>query len=89
VGDLARSTDAMVFGPGQVSEDQARQYWNGVEITRSAMLGGLSWWAKWKATVNPTSLRHPSTVQRPDPRAIAGSVRERVDTLTRRPVVQR
>jgi hypothetical protein len=89
VGDLARSTDAMVFGPGQVSEDQARQYWNGVEITRSAMLGGLSWWAKWKATVNPTSLRHPSTFQRPDPRAIAGSVRERVDTLTRRPVVQR
>jgi len=69
VGDLARSADALVFGPGMPDPEQVRTFWVGVETTRSVMLGQLSRWERWKAIVNPTSLWRRSRLAGVDPTA--------------------
>lgn len=55
--DLARSADALVFGPVAVDPAVAEGYWAQVDTTRAAMLEPLSPFGRWKALVNPRSLR--------------------------------
>jgi hypothetical protein len=74
VGDLARSADALVFGPGDPGPDQVRGFWTGVETTRAVMLAQLSWWERWKATVNPTSLWRRSRLAEVDPTAATAAI---------------
>ena len=58
IAALARSADSVVFGPGLVDEVGVLAYWNEVDLTRSAMLDAVSPVDRWKATVNPSSLRY-------------------------------
>jgi len=58
IAALARSADSVVFGPGLVDEVGVVAYWNEVDLTRSAMLDAVSPVDRWKATVNPSSLRY-------------------------------
>ena len=58
IAALARSADTVVFGPGLVDEVGVVAYWNEVDLTRSAMLDAVSPVDRWKATVNPSSLRY-------------------------------
>lgn len=54
---LAKHADAVVFGPGAVSESQVVGYWDEVDATRVAMLSDLSRLGRWKALVSLSSLR--------------------------------
>ncbi|MCU1498143.1 MAG: hypothetical protein JWM47_2096 [Acidimicrobiales bacterium] len=54
---LAQTADAVIFGPEAVTEAAAAAYWSEVNIARAAMLGPFSRFARWKALVNPSSLR--------------------------------
>ena len=58
IAALARSADTVVFGPGLVDEVGVVAYWSEVDLTRSAMLDAVSPVDRWKATVNPSSLRY-------------------------------
>lgn len=57
VAALASTSDATVFGPTTLSDADVDAYWTDVEVARHAMLGPLGRFERWKATVNPTSLR--------------------------------
>jgi hypothetical protein len=57
VADLARRADRTVFGPGAIDDEAVDKYWEQVTLTRAAMLGPLPWYERWKALVNPSSLR--------------------------------
>lgn len=57
VGAFARSTDALVFGPAEVDDSTAARFWKEADTLRSSMTGSLSVFGRWKALVNPTSLR--------------------------------
>jgi hypothetical protein len=81
VGELARSADTLVFGPGDPGPEQVRTFWTNVEATRAAVLAEQSWWERWKATVNPTSLWHRSRLRDVDARS---SVEAAVTTVRRR-----
>lgn len=54
---LARHADAVVFGPGEPTEDQVEKYWHQVDATRQAMVADLSRFGRWKVLVSLASLR--------------------------------
>lgn len=57
IADLARRADTLVFGPVAIDEPAIEHYWQDVQTTRASMLGPLGRVDRWKALVNPTSLR--------------------------------
>lgn len=57
IGAFARSTDALVFGPGEADDAVATRFWDEADTLRSSMLASLSFLGRWKALVNPASLR--------------------------------
>jgi hypothetical protein len=61
VPDLARRADSLVFGPTSVDDSVSAAYWDEVELTRRAMLSPLGRFERWKALVNPSSLRRART----------------------------
>lgn len=63
LADLARSADGLVFGAHQVDADTAEAYWTDVDTVRAVMLEPLSPFARWKALVNPRSLRRRHRAQ--------------------------
>ena len=54
---LAQQADGTIFGPGDIGEDAVGSFWTSVERTRRSLLGELSLFGRWKATVNLSSLR--------------------------------
>lgn len=70
VAALAQQADALVFGPEPVTDEVAARYWDDVDTTRGAMLAPATAFDRWKALVNPTSLRRHRPL-----RSIAVSVR--------------
>ena len=53
---LARRADAAIFGAGQPSEDDVRQYWQIVDGSLKEMTGDLGFWARQRARYSPRSL---------------------------------
>ncbi len=62
VSELAQSADTLVFGPVDLADGTVDDYWSEVELTRRAMLGPLGRIDRWKALVNPSSLRRRTGV---------------------------
>jgi hypothetical protein len=80
VGELARSSDQLVFGPGTPDAERVRAYWERVEVTRGSMLAEVSWWERWKVTVNPSSLWNRSSLRSRSDAAVTtiASVRDQI-----------
>jgi hypothetical protein len=57
IADLARTADGLVFGPSPLDEASAERYWQQVDVTRAAMLASTGRFDRWKAVLNPSSLR--------------------------------
>ncbi len=57
IAPLAQSADALLFGPEPVDDATAERYWQEVAVAREAIRSGQTRFARWKALVNPTSLR--------------------------------
>ena len=53
---LATRADAAIFGAGQPSEDQVRQYWDIVDGSLKEMTGTLGFWGRQRARFSPRSL---------------------------------
>ena len=53
---LANRADAAIFGAGQPSEDQVRQYWETVDGSLKEMTGTLGFWGRQRARFSPRSL---------------------------------
>jgi len=53
---LATRADAAIFGAGQPSEDQVRQYWETVDGSLKEMTGTLGFWGRQRARFSPRSL---------------------------------
>ena len=53
---LANRADAAIFGAGQPSEDQVRQYWETVDGSLKEMTGTLGFWGRQQARFSPRSL---------------------------------
>ncbi|HSL35898.1 MAG TPA: transglutaminase domain-containing protein, partial [Arthrobacter sp.] len=53
---LAHRADAAIFGAGQPSEDQVRQYWETVDGSLKEMTGTLGFWGRQRARFSPRSL---------------------------------
>jgi hypothetical protein len=57
VSSLASRADTVLFSGIPVAHETANQYWSEVDTLREAMLGSTGLFARWRATINPTSLR--------------------------------
>ncbi|GAB2886820.1 DUF3488 and transglutaminase-like domain-containing protein [Nocardioides pacificus] len=55
---LARRADGHVFGRAEPEADDAAAFWADVEIERRSMSRAVGRWRRWRAAVNPASLRH-------------------------------
>ncbi len=53
---LAHRADAAIFGAGQPSEDQVREYWQVVDGSLKQMTGTLGFWRRQRARFSPRSL---------------------------------
>lgn len=53
---LARRADAAIFGAGQPSEDDVRQYWEIVDGSLQEMTGDLGFWGRQRVRFSPRSL---------------------------------
>ncbi|HEX9087371.1 MAG TPA: transglutaminase-like domain-containing protein [Arthrobacter sp.] len=53
---LAHRADAAIFGAGQPSEDEVRQYWEIVDGSLKEMTGTLGFWGRQRARFSPRSL---------------------------------
>ncbi|WP_400159367.1 transglutaminase family protein [Arthrobacter sp. BPSS-3] len=53
---LAHRADAAIFGAGEPSEDQVRQYWEIVEGSLKEMTGTMGFWRRQQARFSPRSL---------------------------------
>jgi hypothetical protein len=83
---LAHRADAAIFGAGQPSEEQVRQYWQIVDGSLKEMTGTLGFWGRQRARFSPRSLLadgrsalqlrklRPSTAGRKRPATPAGTV---------------
>ena len=56
---VARNADTLVFGPAEVTDAAAEEYWSKVETTRMGILGSLTRTDRWKAMLSLSSL-HPA-----------------------------
>ncbi len=54
---FAASTDLVVFGPGDMTDEQVERYWDEVEATRSGLVAGMSRFARWRVLVSLASFR--------------------------------
>lgn len=61
VAELAQAADALLFGPEDIDPAMVDLYWHEADTARAAMVGDLSLLGRWKALVNPTSLRRTPT----------------------------
>lgn len=57
VAPLAQAADAYLFAPEPLDDAAAERYWREVVVAREAMRAPMSRFDRWKALVNPTSLR--------------------------------
>ncbi|MDQ0617658.1 transglutaminase family protein [Arthrobacter globiformis] len=53
---LAHRADASIFGAGQPSEDEVREYWNVVDGSLKEMTGTVGFWRRQRARFSPRSL---------------------------------
>ena len=53
---LARRADASIFGAGQPSEDEVREYWEIVDGSLKEMTGTVGFWRRQQARFSPRSL---------------------------------
>ncbi|WP_253250470.1 transglutaminase domain-containing protein [Arthrobacter globiformis] len=53
---LAHRADASIFGAGQPSEDEVREYWDVVDGSLKEMTGTLGFWRRQQARFSPRSL---------------------------------
>lgn len=53
---LARRADAAIFGAGQPSEEQVREYWQIVDGSLQEMTGTIGFWRRQQARFSPRSL---------------------------------
>ena len=53
---LANRADAAIFGAGQPSEDQVREYWDIVDGSLKELTGTLGFWGRQRARFSPRSL---------------------------------
>ncbi|MGN7249825.1 transglutaminase family protein [Arthrobacter sp. SAFR-014] len=53
---LAHRADASIFGAGQPSEDEVRQYWDVVDGSLKEMTGTVGFWRRQRARFSPRSL---------------------------------
>ena len=53
---LAHRADAAIFGAGEPSEDQVRQYWEIVDGSLKEMTGTMGFWRRQQARFSPRSL---------------------------------
>jgi len=53
---LANRADASIFGAGQPSEDEVREYWDVVDGSLKEMTGTLGFWRRQQARFSPRSL---------------------------------
>lgn len=54
---LARLADTTVFGPEDVTTDQATTYWSGVDRAAKGMMASVVWWRRGLAWLSLRSLR--------------------------------
>jgi hypothetical protein len=53
---LAHRADASIFGAGQPTEDEVREYWDVVDGSLKEMTGTLGFWQRQRARFSPRSL---------------------------------
>ncbi|HEX9228309.1 MAG TPA: transglutaminase-like domain-containing protein, partial [Arthrobacter sp.] len=53
---LANRADAAIFGAGQPSEEQVREYWDIVDGSLKELTGSLGFWGRQRARFSPRSL---------------------------------
>lgn len=53
---LANRADAAIFGAGQPSEEEVKEYWTIVDSSLKEMTGGLGFWRRQAAKFSPRSL---------------------------------
>jgi hypothetical protein len=53
---LARRADASIFGAGEPSEDEVREYWTIVDGSLKEMTSGMGFWRRQQARFSPRSL---------------------------------
>ena len=53
---LAHRADASIFGAGQPSEDEVREYWDVVDGSLKEMTGTVGFWRRQQARFSPRSL---------------------------------
>lgn len=64
VATVAQQADTLVFGPNEVSDQEAEAYWDQLETTRQGILGSLSFWDRWKAQLSLSSLQPAAHIER-------------------------
>ncbi len=55
--DLARRTDATIFGPNDPTDGEARDYWRQVRATRGQLSRTVSRWRRFRAAISLASFR--------------------------------
>ena len=53
---LARRADASIFGAGQPTEDEVREYWEAVDGSLQEMTADIGFWRRQQARFSPRSL---------------------------------
>lgn len=66
VRELAAHADAVVFGPGEPTVDQARRFWSDVDRTLARMRAATPRRARWRGRITTRSLRARAAVRRRD-----------------------
>ena len=56
IRDRAHRADASIFGAGQPSEDDVREYWEIVDGSLKEMTGTVGFWRRQQARFSPRSL---------------------------------
>jgi hypothetical protein len=64
VAAVAQRADTLVFGPDEVTDQAAEQYWEQLETTRTGILGSLSFSDRWKARLSLSSLQPAARIER-------------------------
>ena len=59
----AQRTDALTFGPDEVTPEAASSHWRDIEAARSGILASLSRFDRWKAMVSLSSLQVQSRIE--------------------------
>jgi hypothetical protein len=60
----AQRTDALVFGPEEVTPEMASSYWRDIDAARAGILASLGRMDRWKATMSLSSLQLQVGVER-------------------------